>query len=210
MLTSSSDIIDIRKFLVLVYPEYLFWEPEVLQLELEESKSVEYSDILWEKVQVVLTLQKTHNFYDDAAVFHKVLLVVNNILPSFGIYEYLEPEMIAVGLVEVDKFLDDLFEIDIPVKDLLDYEPSLFCAVCLIRAQFDVCPPFFFFCKDIFDSLNKTDTELASEVLSWMDRYNNKTTTQIPKGNKVLTVELTQHMMLGKFIEDKKASLHVT
>ena len=125
MLTSNSDIIDIRRFLVLILPEYLHWEPEVLQLELQSNGAVEFSDLLWEKVQVILTLQKTHNFYDDAAVFHKILLVVNNIIPSFNIYEFLEPQMIAGGLVEVDKFFDDLFGIDVPVKDLLDYEPYL-------------------------------------------------------------------------------------
>lgn len=74
--------------------DYLFFEPETLQSDLNPT-----ADVL-DKIQAGITLKTTSMFWNDIVSFENIALALNNRSVSFGEYQELSPAEMAWAMVE--------------------------------------------------------------------------------------------------------------
>ena len=93
------------------------WEQDTLDRELHGDFGVMLPQINRDKLQAVITLQTTNQFYTDWPMFNNICEALNNDPVDFEILDLVPPEYMAWGITEAALFEDP--------KNLMEFDPEV-------------------------------------------------------------------------------------
>ena len=94
---------------------WLEWDPQTLWMELEEDFLVQVSDEVRDKINALRTLLTTRDFWDDFAVFEKIVIAFNDRYVNTEHIQVCLPEELGYGLTVVNSVVVHPFSREIKV-----------------------------------------------------------------------------------------------
>ncbi len=99
-ISKTSKAAPLAKALIDLDKDWVLWEPETLWAEVRRATGAAPSEILKGKIQGIKTLLTTDAFWRDHLAFEKVVVALNNRVPTFDQYQHPSPAMIALAIAE--------------------------------------------------------------------------------------------------------------